>query len=259
MKTYKKIIGLIAILFVFSAIQANADGNLLNKGMNLLKTMDGNKVSTEPGADKTGTGEAAGTGEIGQAFKEALSIGSENVVSKLGANDGFNADPAIHIPLPKELNTVKTMLDKVGMSGMVDDLELKLNRAAEAATPKAKELFKQSITEMTFDDIKGIYEGPEDSATKYFKGKMSSSLSEEMRPIVDESLSEVGAIDSFEKVMGEYKTLPLVPDVKTNLTDYVVEKGMDGIFYYIAQEEAAIRKDPVKQTTGLLKKVFGAK
>jgi len=246
LKNYKNIIALILVVFLLSASQANAEGKWWEKGINLFKTQ--NKISKEPSI-----------GEIGEAFKVALRIGSENVVKKLGDVDGFNADSAVHIPLPKELNTVKTMLAKVGMSRIVDDLELKLNRAAEASTPKAKELFWQSITEMTFDDIKGIYEGSEDSATRYFQGKMSPSLSKEMRPIVEESLSNVGAIQAFDNVMDKYQTLPFVPDVKANLTDHVVRKGMDGIFYYIAKEEAAIRKNPVKQTTDLLKKVFGAK
>jgi len=246
LKNYKNIIALILVVFLLSASQANAEGKWWEKGINLFKTQ--NKISKEPSI-----------GEIGEAFKVALRIGSENVVKKLGDVDGFNADSAVHIPLPKELNTVKTMLAKVGMSRIVDDLELKLNRVAEAATPKAKELFWQSITEMTFDDIKGIYEGSEDSATRYFQGKMSPSLSKEMRPIVEESLSKVGAIQAFDNVMDKYQTLPFVPDVKANLTDHVVRKGMDGIFYYIAKEEAAIRKNPVKQTTDLLKKVFGAK
>ena len=57
--------------------------------------------------------------------------------------------------------------------------------------------------------------------------------------------------------MSNYKTIPFVPDIKANLTEYTVNKGMEGIFYYLAKEEAAIRKDPVKQTTALLKKVFG--
>ena len=110
---------------------------------------------------------------------------------------------------------------------------------------------------MTFDDVKTIYEGPEDSATRYFQGKMSPALINEMRPIVDNSMSEVGAVKAYDNVMGEYQSLPFVPDVKADLTDYVVQKGIDGIFYYIAKEEAAIRNDPVKQTTNLLKKVFG--
>jgi hypothetical protein len=154
---------------------------------------------------------------------------------------------------------VQAALNKVGMSSMVDDLELRLNRAAEAATPKAKKLFGDAIQEMTMDDVKTIYQGPDDAATSYFKEKMSKPLAEEMKPIVKESLAEVGAIQSYEKMMGQYKSLPFVPDVKADLTDHVLDKGMDGIFYYMAKEEAAIRKNPVKRTTELLRKVFGAK
>ena len=112
---------------------------------------------------------------------------------------------------------------------------------------------------MTFDDIKKIYEGPEDSATRYFQSKMTPALKKEMKPIVEKSLSQVGAIQSYDSVMGQYKALPFVPDVQANLTEHVLQKGMDGIFYYIAKEEASIRNDPTKQTTALLKKVFGGK
>jgi Protein of unknown function (DUF4197) len=254
MKDHKKTciaVFLIALVaFMFAPGSATAKSSWLDKGKDLFKTVEekvvGKKESTGLSVD-----------DIGAAFKDALRIGSENVVSKLGSVDGFNTDSAIHIPLPKQFETVKTMLGKAGMSKLTDDLELKLNRAAEAATPKAKALFLQAITEMTFEDVKTIYEGPEDSATKYFQGKMTPSLKEEMQPIVDSSLSEVGAIQSYDKVITKYKTLPFVPDVKADLTEHVLEKGMAGIFYYIAKEEAAIRSDPAKQTTDLLKKVFG--
>jgi hypothetical protein len=86
---------------------------------------------------------------------------------------------------------------------------------------------------------------------------MSRPLAMEMRPIVDQSLAEVGAIQSYENMMGQYRSLPFVPDVKADLTTYVIEKGMEGLFYYIAREEAAIRQNPVKRTTALLQKVFG--
>ena len=195
--------------------------------------------------------------EIGSAFKQALSIGAKNVVSQLGETDGFNADDAIHIPLPKNLTKVRKILKKVGMSAMVDDLEVKLNRAAEVATPVAKDLFVQSIKDMTFDDVKKIYSGPDDSATQYFKEKMSLSLSEKMNPIVEDSLANVGAVQSLNSVMTKYDKIPFVSSVKPDLTSYVVEKGMDGIFYYLAKQEAEIRKNPLKQTTALLKKVFG--
>jgi hypothetical protein len=178
------------------------------------------------------------------------------VVQKLGQTDGFYKDPQIHIPLPGKLATVKSALDKVGMGSFADDLELKLNRAAEAATPKARELFLNAISEMTFEDGRQILNGPEDAATQYFRKTMSPDLAEAMAPVVDDSLAQVGAVQSYDRMMGKYADLPLVPDVKANLTDHVVDKGMDGIFHYMAKEEAAIRTNPVNRTTDLLKKVF---
>ena len=211
------------------------------------------------GSDETQQqGQLAGS-EIADAFKQALRIGSETVVTRLGGTDGFNADPAIHIPLPGELDRVKSMLAAVGMSGPVDDLELKLNRAAEQATPIAKDLLIQAISDMTFEDVMAIYQGPNDSATSYFREKMSPSLANQMKPIVEDSLSQVGAIQVLDQVMGRYQEIPFARDVDLNMTDYVVQKGMDGIFYYLAREEASIRENPLKQTTDLLKKVFGAR
>ena len=219
----------------------------LQKGLDLLKSPDGTTAQ-----------QALSTDEIRAGLKEALKVGSENVVSQLGRTDGFNLDPAIHIPLPQQFDTVRSMLAKVGMSSMLDDLELKLNRAAEVATPKAKELFFQAIAEMTFEDVMNIYNGPEDAATRYFQDKMTPALSREMEPVVEQSLSQVGAVQTYDKIMGEYRTIPFVPDVKADLTTHVVEKGMAGIFHYMAVEEAAIRQNPAKRTTELLQRVFGA-
>jgi len=195
--------------------------------------------------------------EVASGLKEALRVGTETVVGKLGAVDGFNADPAVHIPLPESLKTVKSALSAVGMSAMMDDLELKLNRAAEEATPPAKKLFWDAITEMTLDDVMGIYNGPDDAATRYFEKKMTTPLSAEMQPIVENALNQVGAVQAYDAVMGQYSSLPFVPDVKANLQQHVISKGIEGIFHYLALEEAAIRKDPVKQTTDILQKVFG--
>lgn len=196
-------------------------------------------------------------GDISSAFKEALQLGSEKVVGQLGQTDGFNADPAIHVPLPASLNVVKSVLSKAGMSGMLDDLELKMNRAAEIATPKAKKLFWNAISEMKFSDVQSIYNGPQDAATKYFQEKLTPSLTKEMTPIVDSSLSDTGAVQAYDGVMGKYKTMPFVPDAKANLTQHVTEKGIAGIFHYLGKEEAAIRQNPARQTTDLLKRVFG--
>jgi len=195
--------------------------------------------------------------EIGAGLKEALTVGTARVVDQLGTTGGFDADPAIHIPLPASLKRVQSALGSVGMSSAFDDLELQLNRAAELATPKAKALFLSAISDMTLDDVRSIYSGPDDAATQYFRKKMSGPLAAEMTPVVDASLSEVGAVQTYDGIMGQYDALPFVPPVDANLTDYVVDKGMDGIFYYLAKEEAAIRTDPVARSTDLLKQVFG--
>lgn len=233
----------------FSVSSVNAEGAWWQKGVDLFKTLDPATV--------TEAAQVTDLSEVSEAFKQALRIGSKNVVGQLGSVDGFNADPRVRIPLPAQLGAVREMLARVGMAGVVDDLEIRLNRAAEAATPKAQELFLQSISAMTFDDVKTLYEGPEDSATRYFQAKMSPALISEMEPIVEASLKEVGALKALDQVMNNYQSLPFVPNVTANLTDHVVQKGMDGIFYYIAQEEAEIRKNPLKQSTELLKKVFG--
>lgn len=194
--------------------------------------------------------------EISGAFKEALSLGVDKVAAQLASPDGFNADELIHIPLPKEFKSARKILAKVGYADQLDELELKLNRAAEAATPEAKALFLKAIEEMTFDDVEAIYRGKEDAVTEYFRQKMSPQLSKVMQPVIENSLSEVGALQLYDQVISKYRDIPFVPDLKADLTGHVIERGLAGLFHYIAIEEAAIRKDPVKQTTELLKKVF---
>ena len=241
-----RIVKLIGLgLLLHSCFVAAANESLLDKGKSLLQSLTGNSAT-----------QSLSIGEIEAGLREALKVGTRNVVKKVGAADGFNKDPAIHIPLPESLQSVQSALNTIGLGNMLDDVELRLNRAAEAAAPRARKLFVDSIAQMTVDDAKRIYDGPDDAATQYFKGKMSPQLAQAMRPVVDSSLADVGAIQSYDAAMGKYRGLPFVPDVKADLTDYVVGKGMDGIFHYLAIEEAQIRKDPAKRTTELLQKVF---
>ncbi len=211
--------------------------------------------------DAIGGGEdvaaALSSDDIAAGLKEALTVGTGNVIAQLGVNDGFNLDPAVHIPLPGQLDKVKDLLSKVGMEGTLSDLELRLNRAAEQATPRAKALFVDAISAMTLDDVMGIYNGPEDAATQYFRGKMSEPLAQEMVPLVEQSLADVGAVSTYEQIMDRYQSIPFAPQVDADLNSYVVDRGIDGIFFYLAREEAAIRANPAKRTTELLRRVFG--
>jgi len=196
-------------------------------------------------------------GDMVAGLKDALRVASKNVVAQVSKKNGFNGDAHIHIPLPKKMKRVKSALSAVGMGRMMTDLELKLNRAAESASPKAKRIFINAIKSMKFHDAKVILQGPNDAATQYFKRKMSGSLSKKMRPIVSQALSQAGALQVYGKVMGQYQSLPFVPNVKADLTQHVLDLALKGLFYYMAEEEAAIRKSPVKRTTRALRKVFG--
>jgi len=253
MKRYKWKLVVIAVALILPVFQASA--GWMDKVSNALDETDNGK----PSSSAVPSIASLSHSDIAAGLKDALRIGSENVVGQLGKSDGFNADPEIHIPLPENLQAVKSTLSTVGMGGMMEDLELKLNHAAEAATPKAKRIFGDAIQAMTIDDAKNILNGPKDAATQYFKSKMSKPLSDEMRPVVTKALSQAGAVKAYNAAMGEYGSLPFVPNVKANLTQHVLDLGLAGIFHYLAKEEASIRMNPAKRTTDLLQRVFGNK
>jgi hypothetical protein len=229
-------------------------------GQSFLKKLEGatGGLGKQLGIAGKGSASSLSNAEIGKGIKEALRVGKKRLVGQLGPANGFNSDPQVHhIPLPNSLKRVQSALGRVGLSGMADDLELKLNRAAEAATPKAKKFFWNSLSGMNLDDVQKIWKGPKNAATQFFQGKMTTPLKGEFRPIVNASLADVGAVASYEKMMGQYKSLPFVPDVKADLVNHVLDKAIAGIFIYLGREEAAIRDNPAKQTTAILKKVFG--
>ena len=197
--------------------------------------------------------------DIAAGLKQVLEVGTSTVVTQIGKRNGFYDDAAIHIPLPDKFAKVQRSLTKVGLSSYLDELELSLNRAAEQAVPKAKQLFWQAIRDMSWDDVMQIYNGPDDAATRYFQQKMTPALKREMTPVIQATLANAGVIKAYDKVMHKYYAIPYVPKINVDLEDYAMEKTLAGMFYYLAKEEAAIRHDPLKRTTELLQRVFGTK
>ncbi|MGF1608880.1 MAG: DUF4197 domain-containing protein [Kiloniellales bacterium] len=234
------------------AVPAGAQSSLLDSAKDALKGLGGS------GGGLSGSGGALSAGEIASGLSEALRVATGRTVEQVGTADGYNADPAIHIPLPGALKDVQKGLQMVGLSSLADDLELRLNRAAETAAPEAKEVFWDSIKQMSWDDAQQILDGPDDAATQYFRRTMSSPLKDRMKPIVDDALAGAGAIKSYDEMMGAYAKLPMMPDVKADITDYTLDKALDGLFHYLAVEEAKIRQNPAARSTELLQKVFGA-
>jgi len=195
--------------------------------------------------------------DIAAGLTEALVVGTDRVVGQLGKQGGFLDDPKVRIPLPGGLSKVQSALKLAGLSGMVDDLELRMNRAAEQATPVARDLVVDAIGGLTFQDAAGILSGPNDSATRYLEGKTGGQLAEQMHPIVDQALADAGAVQALESVMGQYQSIPFADKLDVDLSGHVVNFAKNAIFGYLAEEEAAIRTNPAARTTSLLKSIFG--
>lgn len=178
------------------------------------------------------------------------------MIGQLGKSGGFESDPAVHIPLPKTMQTAQSVLDKIGYGSLGQELETALNRGAEKALPEATNVFGDAIKAMTWQDAQGILNGPDDAATRYFQRTTTQPLKQRFAPIVESALAETGAVKSYDAFMNQYKSVPLVPDVKADLTAHVVQKALNALFLYLGKEEAAIRNNPAARSTDLLKKVF---
>jgi hypothetical protein len=218
----------------------------------------GAQTSSPSGSAASGAG--LNQANIGLGLKDALKVATRVVVGQVGRRDGYFGDPAIRIPLPGPLERVAGPLRNFGVGSLLDDLDLRMNRAAEQAAPKALNIFTGAITAMSFDDARGILTGPDDAATQYFRRTTSAPLTREFQPIVGSALSGAGAVKAYQAVESRAtQRMPMlgVLSGNFNLTDFVVSKALDGLFHYIAVQEKDIRTNPAARTTDLLRNVFG--
>jgi len=198
-----------------------------------------------------------GDDKIISGLKEALSIGTENTANLTGSIDGFLKNEAIKILLPEKLQSMDKALRLAGFGPQVDEFVVSMNRAAEQAAPLAKPIFKDAVTNMSFDDAKKILNGGNTAATDYFKSKTRDQLATAFRPEVEKTMNQVGVTTQYKQLVGQYTTLPFVKGPAFDVDDYVVGKSLDGLFYTLAQEEQKIRTNPAARVTDLLKEVFG--
>jgi hypothetical protein len=190
-------------------------------------------------------------------LKEALDVGTKKAVEKVSVTDGYFGNVDIKIPIPDKLKKAEDILRKVGMDDRVDEFLLSMNRAAETAAPQAVDIFVGAIRDMTVVDAYGIVKGEETAATDYFKSNTSDGLYGLFKPVITDSMAQVGAVRSYKRMMDKYNSLPLVKKVEVDLEDYVTDMALDGLFFMVAEEEKKIRKDPAARVTELLEKVFG--
>ena len=196
--------------------------------------------------------------DAASGLKAALVKGAEVAVAQLGQPNGFMGDARVRIPLPESVRSGEKMMRALGMKKQADELVETMNRAAELAVVEARPILSKAVSSMSFDDARGILGGGDDAATQYFKRTTSSQLTAKFLPIVKQATAKLNLAGQYNQYAGQAAKLGLVDAKDANLDSYVTNKALDGLFLIIAEQEKAIRKDPVGTGSALLKKVFGA-
>ena len=193
-----------------------------------------------------------------RALRSALETGSVAAISKLGAEGGFMNNPQVKIPLPEGLRKIESVLRAMGRGADLDALQASMNRAAELAVPQARAMVSSAVKAMTVEDAKGILSGGEDSVTQFFKSKTLTALTERFLPVVSATVSKIGLAKRYNDVASQASQLGLIDKGSARIETFVTGRALDGLYLMIAQEEKAIRADPVRAGGAILRKVFGA-
>lgn len=225
----------------------------------LLVTLGGCETLNQAGQILTqGAGNNPTQTEIALGLKQALEFGTTYSAERLAAKDGYFGNMAIKILFPEEAQKVERTLRSLGLNQLADNVILSINRAAEDAAEEAKPIFIAAIKQMTIADAANILlSNQSDAATQYFKRVTTDQLSAKFRPVIEASLSKVGATRYWSNAITRYNQLPLVADINPDLSGYVTQKAIEGLFYEVAQEELKIRSTIAARNTALLQKVFG--
>jgi hypothetical protein len=229
------------LVFLSFLIVQNMDAQLLKNAKKLINS--GSKGLTEKDA--------------AEGIKEALVNGTGESVKLVSIVDGYWGNPEIKIPFPSEAKEIESRLRAIGMGKKVDEFNISINRAAEKAAIEAKPLFIAAIKGMTVKDALNIVKGQNNAATIYLQNTTSPELNGKFQPIIKTSLDNVNATKYWSDLITAYNKIPLVKKMNPDLTGYVTDKAINGLFVMIAREELKIRKDPMARTSELLKKVFG--
>ncbi|MBK1888961.1 DUF4197 domain-containing protein [Undibacterium sp. 14-3-2] len=189
-------------------------------------------------------------------LKAALDKGSVAAVAKLGVENGFLNNDKVRIPLPSVLEKARPILKMTGKSQQLDELVLSMNRAAESAVPLAKPLLINAVKSMTLSDAKNILTGGETSVTVFFKEKTAAPLAVKFLPLVKNVTDKAGLSSKYNNMMGQAQKFGVVPAQESTVEGYVTQRALDGLYLMIAEEEKAIRKDPLGSGSKAISQVF---
>ena len=199
---------------------------------------------------------ALGNDQIAAGLRQALDKGIQSQVSKLTQEDGFLKNEAVKILLPEELQKVDKTLRDIGLGSLADEGLKVLNRAAEDAVGEATPIFVDAVKGITFSDAKNILLGSDNAATQYLTSATQTQLYAKFNPVIKNSFSKVGADKIWSNLITKYNNIPLTKKVNPDLTDYVTQEALNGVYIMIAVEEKEIRNNATSRTTDLLRRVF---
>ncbi|HRA79327.1 MAG TPA: DUF4197 domain-containing protein [Burkholderiaceae bacterium] len=207
---------------------------------------------------QAGALDAISNADATSALRATLERGAGQAVAQLGKAGGFLDNPKVRIPLPGGLKQAESLLRAMGRGRELDELVTTMNRAAEQAVPQAKQLLVAAVKSMTVADAKGILGGGDDSVTQFFKSRTQAPLTERFLPIVTQQVSRLGLAKRYNALAGQASKLGLMKERDASVERYVTTRALDGLYLMIAEEERAIRQDPVKAGSRVIERVFGA-
>jgi len=210
--------------------------------------------------------------EVVSGLKEALITGARNSAQRLASENGYYGDVLIKILLPDEAKVIIDNISRIpGGSQLVEDVILRINRAAEDAAKEVAPIFVNSITQMTIRDAFNILNGADNAATQYLRNTTYNDLYALYKPKIQAStgkdiVGNISTMDSWEALTGRWNTiansaagrLANLKPVNTDLNDYLTNKALSGMFLKVEAEELKIRKEVSARVTPLLQKVFGS-
>lgn len=196
--------------------------------------------------------------DAGKGLREALTRGAEAAVSQLGMADGFLGNDKVRIPLPPSMQKAERAMKMLGMQKQADELVTAMNRAAESAVPEAKAVLIDAVKQMSVTDAKNILTGGDDAITRYFRDKTEAALTTRFQPIVSKATAKVGLAEQYNRIATKGQAIGLVKAEDANLEAWVTKKALDGLYTVLAEQEKALRANPLGAGSDLLKKVFGS-
>lgn len=253
----------ITLVLLATSAQAFDLGGLKDQ---LGKQMGNTPAAVQPAATPTaapaatnaaGLSGISNTDQIG-SLKQALTQGAETAVASLARENGFLGNDKVRIPLPDALQKADSLMRTIGMGKYADELTTSMNRAAEAAVPEAKTLLVGAVKNMSVADAKGILTGGNDAATQYFRKNTEAALTGKFKPIVSKSMQKVKLAEKYDQFAGKGVQFGVVDQKDAKLDDYITRKAMDGLFLMMAEQEKAIRANPMQAAGSLAQKVFSA-